>query len=30
MRYCGGSEASIIGTWDGTNPRCTGVDHKIL
>ncbi len=28
MRSCGGSEASIVGAWDGTNPRCSGIELK--
>ena len=30
MRLCGGSEASIVGAWDGTDPRCSGIELKII
>ena len=30
MRSCGGSEASIVGAWDGTDPRCSGIDNLII
>ncbi|XP_064387965.1 uncharacterized protein LOC135336171 isoform X3 [Halichondria panicea] len=30
MRSCGGSEASIVGAWDGTNPRCSAITCSIL
>ena len=30
MRSCGGSEASIVGNWDGTDPRCSGMEPKLL
>ena len=30
MRSCGGSEASIVGAWDGTDPRCSGIELKTI
>ncbi len=30
MRSCGGSEASIVGNWDGTDPTCSGMEPKLF